>query len=163
MENLKYFRKLTTGLLVSLLCLGLSQGLSLSVHANELVEKDLGSVETSSFEADIIGQTVAVNNEAPAVKAKEEFSSGFKGVGRGFKNGTKATGRGFKKAGHVMGNGFKTAGKTVGRSFKKAGVAIRNFFTGRRSDNIVEEREIRAEGNAAGETQSDLEAIVREH
>lgn len=136
--------------------------MGITQSSDQTVQNELTGVNQEAAETDAFGQAVAdTDRPSDAAKAKSDFASGFKGMGAGFKSGTKATGRAFKKAGTTMGRGFKTAGTTMGKGFKKAGHGIKYFFTGKwlGKKDSVEERDLMAEGEAAGETQTDLDAV----
>ena len=84
-----------------------------------------GSVEVNSDEA-------SSPSTSDAVEAGNEFSDGFKKVGRGIKTGALVT----------------------GKAFKKAGLAIKNYFTGN-SSRSVEERDLGSQGSAQPASESD--------
>ena len=118
----------------SIFSLGLIVSFSISPLASagteESPSKNLSqSAPASASSNDSSAATTA--NENLASGAKDDFSGGFKSVGRGFEKGTKVTGRAFKKA-----------GTTVGRTFKKVGLTIKNWFTGGSSKSTVEERDL---------------------
>jgi hypothetical protein len=122
-----------------------------AAQAGQVKEKDLSDVVANQEEIQKPAPVVDTQGSA-ADDAKEGFSSGAKGIGQGFKNGAMATGRGFKWLGGKMGSGLKTAG-----------VSIKNFFTGKYfgfgKKDQVEERDLKAEDQGAGEAKVDMEQI----
>ncbi len=169
-----FFRLKSLSKFLCLFTLTLFLGSSLSTYAaEEIVETDLNTAALQSEtypSASQINQSEGIDVGTPAAEAKDDFSGGFKKVGRGFKNGAKATGRGFKKAGVTTGRAFKKAGVATGRGFKKFGVMVKNFFTGKKSkqqeNSYIEESTLSSsqsyeESNVVRENQ-DLDAVGNE-
>lgn len=89
---------------------------------------------------------------ATASNAGKDFSSGAGNIGKGFVKGAKVTGR-----------AFKTAGNTMARGFKKAGHSIRDYFLGKK-DNEVQEDDLGSqpavqESSARDPVSSQLDAV----
>lgn len=103
--------------------------LGLSPLAAKRVYATSAPQPVSSVQTDKTPVPRPVKGDPLAIEAKDDFSKGFRQVGRGFKKGTRATGK-----------AFQTAGKVVGRSFKKVGVSLKNVFSGPKED--ISERDL---------------------
>jgi len=91
-------------------------------------EKNLQALPASSAKTDAMTPSSPTDSEdVTAANAGKDFSSGAGSIGKGFVKGTKVTG-----------NAFKTAGNAVAKGFKKAGHSIRDYFLGKKEDEVQE-------------------------
>ena len=132
------FSKRFWGLVFALTILGSVGAVAKALAANEAVpEKNLQALPAASASNESVKPS---SQEGLASDAGKEFKSGAGGIGRGFTKGAQVTGHAFKKAGTTMASGFK-----------KAGSAIRDYFMGKK-DNQVEESDLSGENAEAGST-----------
>ena len=132
------FSKRFWGLVFALTILGSVGAVAKALAANEAApEKNLQTLPATSASNESVKPS---SEEGLASDAGKEFKSGAGGIGRGFTKGAQVTGHAFKKAGTTMASGFK-----------KAGSAIRDYFMGKK-DNQVEESDL--SGNAEAEAGS---------
>jgi len=119
------FSKRFWGLVFALTILGSVGAVAKALAANEAVpEKNL---QTTPALASSAPAASSPSQGGLATDAGQEFKSGAGGIGRGFTKGAQVTGHAFKKAGTTMASGFK-----------KAGSAIRNYFTGKKENDVEE-------------------------